>query len=353
MRQEMYVYGAQTTAYGIFCALEARGESVIGYVVTRREGNPASIREKRVFCLEDLDPADHPKFYLAVPEYLHPEIIEILEGRGFHDYVPVDGGMEYHLMKDYYRAMGRLRFLEDCETKTSKEEAEGDVEIYVAVSAGDRPLLGTPVFPEGAVTVQAGAAVSPPVTATFRDDTGKNISWKNCHYDELTVTYWAWKNCRAKVKGIAHYRRCLAITPEERKGLLTGSIDLILPLPFLCWPDTSMQFERYNTSEAVSAMWEAIERVHGICMRKKAEEILREDLLYNYNMLVARAPVFDDYCAWIFPVLEEVERLHPELFPSKVHTRVCGHLGELLGTIYFRTYGDPLRIVHGRKVWFV
>ena len=93
MRQDRfkscYVYGAQTTAYGIACALEVKGEFVRGYVVTSPEGNPSSIHGKQVFCLDELDPADHPRFYLAVPEYLHPEIIRNLENNGFRYFIPI------------------------------------------------------------------------------------------------------------------------------------------------------------------------------------------------------------------------------------------------------------------------
>ena len=352
-----YVYGAQTTAYGIARALEHAGHSLAGYVVTDRSGNPASIRGMRVYGIDELDPADCPKFFIAVPEYLHGEIARILEGRGFFDYVCMDSGKEYRLMRDYYRGTGRLRFLEDYAEDGGEEpvheDGTGSLEIYVARSAQDKPLREMPRVPSGSVGVQAGAAIGPRISAQFFDDTGENISERNCHYDELTVTYWAWKNRRARCKGIAHYRRCIEISPAERAALLSGRIDAVLPLPFLCYPDTSMQYGRYNRPEAVDAMLAAVGIVHGQRMRKSAEDVLRGDLLYNYNMLVARAEVFDAYCAWLFPVLEQVEALYRDMLPEGEHTRVCGHLGEILGTIYFLACGRELRIAHGRKKWFV
>ena len=40
------------------------------------------------------------------------------------------------------------------------------------------------------------------------DDTGDNISAKNCYYGELTGVYWVWKNVRTTdYVGICHYRR--------------------------------------------------------------------------------------------------------------------------------------------------
>lgn len=351
----LYVYGAQATAYGIVRALEHRGKPVKGYVVTKREGNPAYIRDKRVWCVDELQPEDHPTFLIAVPEYLHGEIIDILETRGFRDHICMDADMEYRLMKDYYMAQGRLKFIEDY---VDMEDADGipsggDMEIYVAKSTGDRKLSKNPSFPQGSVDVQAGAAIHDRIPTKLRDDAGENISHKNNHYDELTVTYWAWKNSRAKIKGISHYRRCIDMAAEERRALLSGMVDVILPLPFLCYPDTGMQYGRYNRPEAVEAMLEAVRMVHGQSMQKEAEGVLAGDMLYNYNMFTASAEVFDRYCAWLFPILEQVERLHRDMFPDSVHTRICGHLGELLETIYFFTCGRGLRIIHGRKRWFV
>lgn len=351
-----YVYGAQTMAYDIVQALEHAGQQIEGYVVTRMEGNPSSIRGKAVVPIDALDLASRPKFFVAVPGYLHEEIGHILEAKGFHDYECVDADREYRWMKEYYRSEGRLKFLEDHGTLEASESGavpSRDLEIYVAKSAGDHPLAGAAAFPEGCVTVQAGAALGPAVPADFRDDEGENISVRNSHYDELTVAYWAWKNRRVAVKGLFHYRRCIALTAEERRALLDGRVDAVLPLPFLCYPDTGMQYARYNRPEAVEAMLSAIGRVHGEKMRSSAEKVLKGDLLYNYNMLVAQAGVFDGYCSWMFPVLAEVEELCRDMLPEGVHTRICGHLGELLETIYFRSCGIGLRVVHGKKVWFV
>ena len=42
------------------------------------------------------------------------------------------------------------------------------------------------------------------------DDTGDNISAKNCYYSELTGLYWVWKNVKdPDYVGVCHYRRYL------------------------------------------------------------------------------------------------------------------------------------------------
>lgn len=351
MVKPCYVYGAQAIAYGIARALERQGQPVAGFVVTDMEGNPSSLGGKDVIPVEELAEA---KVYVAVPEYLHREIAAILEERGFKDYVCVDADLEYRLMRAFYQGQGRLRFLED-DGNSARPEASremGSLAVYVAKSLQDKPLQGPVSFPAGCVTVQAGTALGTAMQTDCHDDEGENISRKNGHYDELTVTYWAWKNSRAAVKGIAHYRRCLLPTKAEREALLAGDIDVLLPLPFLCCPDISMQYGRYNTPQAVSAMLDSLEYFYGREERENAERVLQGDIIYNYNMLIARAEAFDAYCSWMFPVLERVELLCAADIQSTRHSRICGHLGELLLTIFMLTYGRNLNIVHGKKKWF-
>ena len=340
-----YVYGAQAIAYGITRALESAGQPVSGYVVTDMRDNPKDICGKKVISLEELPEA---KVYVAVPEYLHEEITGLLRRRGLADYICVDAGLEYSLMKSFYQAEGRLDFWEG----EANASFGGRLAIYVAKSLHDKPLQSQVSFPAGCVTVQAGTVLGASMETDFHDNEGENISDKNGCYDELTVTYWAWKNSHVAVKGIAHYRRCLLPTEAEKQALLSGKVDVLLPLPFLCWPDASMQYSRYNSPSAVSAMLEALEKLYGSGERSKAEQILRGDILYNYNMLIARAGAFDAYCNWMFPVLEQVEKICAPEIEAVQHSRICGHLGELLLTIYMLTYGQKLKIAHGKKKWF-
>ena len=284
--RKLYLYGAQSIAHGMACALRARGCGAAGYVVTERGKAPAVLDGLPVREIGELQESDDEvQFLLAVPPYLHDEIRTILSAHGYHHVTPLDAAMEYREMAAY-----------------------------------------------------------------LRDDDGETISQENPHCDELTVTYWAWKNCHDAFKGIAHYRRYLAARPEEVDALLSGKADVLLPLPFACWPDTSTQYGRYNTPEAVAAMHAALAAIHP-SEADKAREILAGPYLYNYNMLLARADVFDDYCAWMFPVLAHVRTHAPELFPPDTHTRVCGHLGELLLSIYMMARKDRLRILHVPKVW--
>ena len=329
MRERCFVYGAQSLAHGVCVALQAMGQDICGYVVTSREGNPSAIDGLPVVELAALQGEDC-FFYIAVPEYLHGEIIRLLKAAGHFSFRCIGAAEEYVLLSRVLSEHG-FSFIEADQAPLGPgQDGMPGVAVYAACSAHDRPLEGQGDLPVYFRRMQAGAALDARLPFCAYDDTGENISCENRHYDELTVTYWVWKNCMDPVKGIAHYRRYLAVPQETMRTLLSGEADVCLPPPFVCWPDTGAQYRRYNTSEAVDAMLLAIEDVHGVSERDEAERVLRGAYLYNYNMLVARAPVFDAYCAWMFSVLFRVQALRPGLFPPGAHTRVCGHLGELL-----------------------
>ena len=65
------------------------------------------------------------------------------------------------------------------------------------------PTPGDPIY----VPVQVGRARAADL-GYIGDDTGVNISEKNCYYGELTGVYWVWKNIKTSdYVGICHYRR--------------------------------------------------------------------------------------------------------------------------------------------------
>ena len=76
------------------------------------------------------------------------------------------------------------------------------------------------------VPLQVGRAVHEDLGYTG-DDTGDNISAKNCYYSELTGLYWVWKNVKdTDYVGVCHYRRYLI--NEKGKVFTKGELEQIL-----------------------------------------------------------------------------------------------------------------------------
>lgn len=220
-------------------------------------------------------------------------------------------------------------------------------------------------------TIEVGASLhNSPVLAEYRDNTGENISQKNPFYCELTAQYWAWKNLDADYYGFFHYRRYLSFKrlpetydgygnllepyidggTEEKLGLdpktvqtLLEQYDFVLPeeKDILFMP--GMGKNMHNQYMASGFLHERDLEIMMDVLREKSPEMLPIAQSYEAghktwfnNMFIARKEIFQDYCAWLFNILEECcHRMHMEDYSVEA-LRTPGHLAERLLNIYFR-----------------
>lgn len=198
------------------------------------------------------------------------------------------------------------------------------------------------------------------------DDTGDNISQKNIHYAELTASYWAWKNLDdADYIGLFHYRRLLDLSGRidiPAFDLPLSSQEEILSRLALdertiaarCagqdivtrriqdlheWSNHSI-YSHYATehTEDHLHLTHAVMRHHDPADAEAFQNMLQGSVGYYTNMVVMRREVFDEYCSWLFNILEEVEQ-HVNLYERRFqkfskYARIFGFLGERL-TSYF------------------
>lgn len=201
--------------------------------------------------------------------------------------------------------------------------------------------------------IQVGGALTEQTIASLRDDVGDNISVKNRNYCELTATYYAWKHSLAAYKGICHYRRMFDINEEQMQALLGmgKEWDVILPYPTVHYPDISVQHTRYVAESDWNALMRALQEVAPEYWEAYKEGISAgEHYFHNFNMLIARAEVFDDYCDFLFRVLERTEELATPKGWERAD-RFAGYLGENLTTLYFLKNRDRWKTVYAGKIW--
>jgi len=163
----------------------------------------------------------------------------------------------------------------------------------------------------------------------------------------MSAVYWIWKNRRHDWVGIEHYRRHLLVAPE----MLTDDVDAILPLPYMCYPNTLAQFRRFVSENVVSALLQALQELRP-CEYDDYLAILQGQYQYTYNLLCARWSVFDDYCRWFFRITEYMEGMADKV-PELADTRALSYVAEALTNIYFMSHKDVLRIRHVEKAIFV
>lgn len=100
---KIVIFGAKSIALGVCLAVRKlyKDFTVIGFLVSSKEGNPDMLAGLPVYELEDFTQKD-VCVLIATPEDVHEEIVQTLEEHGFHNHICVDSVKESDLMERYY-----------------------------------------------------------------------------------------------------------------------------------------------------------------------------------------------------------------------------------------------------------
>lgn len=206
--------------------------------------------------------------------------------------------------------------------------------------------------------LHVGKAVHPDVDLgeTFvTDNTGDNISDLNNYYSELTGLYWLWKNKHTPYKGLAHYRRHFEtrnvatrlgkrdrfdkIVKHEEVRAALRDCDIIVPR------------HRNYVIETVYSHYAHTFDAHQLHeMRKILQEqqpdfvpafdkVMRGTTAHMFNMMIMSDEKFDEYCAWLFPLLFELQkRIDPAQYDA-FNARYPGRVSEMMLDVWLFTNG--------------
>lgn len=224
--------------------------------------------------------------------------------------------------------------------------------------------------------VQAGKALAEEKLPFDGDDTGDNISRLNEFYSELTILYWIWKNFdRNKMEywGLVHYRRyfCLdsSIGSIRRKKVYNFSesgkdldkvVDNILADTMVAdlhkydiiLPRLMHTYKRKGVTKSITQHFEDdhSEEDWAVTLdviREKYPEYQDSFILFDtpkmsfFNMMVASWQIWDQYCAWLFDVLFEVDKRIPKS-DDPYQRRVMGFISERLINLF--VYHNKLKV---------
>ena len=190
------------------------------------------------------------------------------------------------------------------------------------------------------------------------DDTGESISWKNPYYCELTGLYWMWKNVDSDYMGLVQYRRYFAgkqkgrsgdrftriLSEKEMRGLLRDN-DIILP------KKRKYYIESLYTHYAHTHYAEHLDCTREILEKKYPEYVSSFDLVmkrtygHMFNMFIMSREKCDEYCRWLFDVLEELERKIDYKDYDPFQARLFGRVSELLMDVWIEKNGYAYREV--------
>ena len=245
-----------------------------------------------------------------------------------------------------------------------------DIKLFVCchrqVNVPDIPLL---------IPIQAGAAIADNRFSDFlHDDSGDNISEKNLSYCELTAQYWAWKNVEAEYYGFFHYRRYLypdknadrpyrierELTARKLNELGYGAFEelikeygIIAPIGENMYVSVRKHYENAPFHHIKDLdLAEQILREHHPEMTEALETYMSDTVCYFGNIYIMRRDIFQDYCAWLFPILEEFDRQTDMSGYSPQERRVDGYLAERLFGVYLTFRRNKLKVLELPRVLF-
>lgn len=272
-------------------------------------------------------------------------------------------------MTDRYKAFEEraCAHVRDLESRTWAHKRETTpVKIFVSTHK-DVDLFESYVMQP----VQVGCASSDlRFEGMHHDDEGENISELNPMYCELTTQYWAWKNVEADYYGFCHYRRYFDFAAErheenpygeimddrinartqQRYGLDDENIlDSVEGYDVITTEIKDLRgFPGANPTPL--AQYAAAPRLHIDDLTRvfaivtelhpDYEEDVRAFLNGNHscfcNMFIMRKDIFNDYCEWLFPILQIFCEITDMSHYSKEALRTPGHLSERLFNVYYR-----------------
>ena len=226
------------------------------------------------------------------------------------------------------------------------------------------------------VPIQVGAALSDKHFENFlHDDKGENISAKNRSYCELTALFWMWKNVQADYYGLFHYRRylypdtkahlpyriCAAATDKQLDALGFGRFESLIPEYDIIMPlaEDMHVSVREHYANAPHHHGRDLKLAESIVleqhpeMEQALEAYFSGTRCYFGNICIMSKAVFNDYCAWLFPILEEFDRRVDTSSYGVQEKRVDGYLAERLLGLYYTHHHTQLETHELPRVHFV
>ncbi|MES2417823.1 MAG: DUF4422 domain-containing protein [Bacteroidota bacterium] len=227
--------------------------------------------------------------------------------------------------------------------------------------------------------IQVGKGLTELDLGFLKDNIGPNISSKNPYFCELTALYWIWKNLdqiESEFIGLAHYRRYFVLPERVRKNF--GFLHIYKKnkrdvyqkaLSENALTEVSSEEIKLIFIKKLRENTVIVPRPAHLGSKKKYDFNIKDNYIYNhiledwllleaalvkicpeysefakeyfetaekmhcYNMFIGSKTFLANYCDWLFPILEELERT-VKLSEYPYQKRVFGFIAERLLNLY-------------------
>lgn len=360
----VFIYGAGDVATEVgYCLMHAPyNKTIEAFVIS--ESNVESGRfifDIPVISMDSLVAEKESLFIIAVLERYRDEIYNNLKTHGFENILCLtfesdlwaavrgEGFLEYCKHDDELLRISGIDYLNRHDSDQIINVSSEQFRIYVAKSHKDRKLHSQIPTKDWEIDIQVGAELTSERITDTIDCQGINISAKNSSYCELTALYWMWKNADADYMGLSHYRRRFDLNQKDVSYIIQSDIDVVATIPILNIPDVRHMYAKNHLIEDWSRLKEAIRILAPDYM--EAFCLLEEGKYYfAYNMFIMKRQCLNDYCEWLFPILEycETNNIQRDTYQS----RYIGFLAERLLSVYLLRHVNDYRIAFADKRFY-
>lgn len=200
------------------------------------------------------------------------------------------------------------------------------------------------------------------------DNIGVNISNKNNAYCELTGLYWIWKNTEHSYVGLVHYRRFFAriygiryntrnfvfkflnegyhIYTTSELSYMLEKYDIIVKKSELYKQGNKTIFE--NHEHVGKENWRRLKNL----IRDDYPEYYKtfcyqenEHYLYNCNMFFSEKKLIDEYCKFLFSILDKMDRLQIIINGQSYNNREEGYFSEFLFGVWLQKNNLKVKVL--------
>ena len=229
---------------------------------------------------------------------------------------------------------------------------EYKIKILVACHKSDTAIYQNDIY----MPIQVRKALHANVELGFQcDNTGDNISEKNDSYCELTAIYWAWKNLKdIDYIGLCHYRRYFDFFKKHYQSSITvktnplhtykhsnkllieklDNVDIALAKPISNPYNLFQDYASNHNGLDMKVIEKIIADLYPDYVNSFREIIYFNNNISPYNMFVMRWELFDNYCNWLFSILNRAEKDIDITSYNPYQKRIWGFIAERLLNVY-------------------
>lgn len=196
------------------------------------------------------------------------------------------------------------------------------------------------------------------------DNIGDNISNLNSTFCELTALYWIWKNSKANILGLVHYRRYFTqecgeiLTKQYIESMAKNDVIVAVKRPFYKVRKVlGLRITKHLISVrehyAKDHYESDLDRLRCIIESKSSDYLQAFDILCDekkgislFNMFIMHHELVDEYCKWMFPILFELEQTLDISNYSAYQRRIFGFLSERMLNIFLIRNKEKLNILY-------